>query len=64
MSLQEIITELMKLSREELARVDLKLQGLLEEKRHTGGRSWGGALLEVAGIAWFYQSPYLIRSRF
>ena len=49
MSLQEIITELTKLSREELAQVDLKLHELLEEKPRTGGQSWGQALLEVAG---------------
>ena len=49
MSLQEIITELTKLSREELAQVGLKLHELLEEKRRTGGPSWGQALLEVAG---------------
>ena len=49
MSLQEIITELTKLSREELAQVDLKLHELLEEKRRAGGQSWGQALLEIAG---------------
>ena len=49
MSLQEIITELTKLSREELAQVDLKLHELLEAKRRTGGQSWDQALLEVAG---------------
>ena len=49
MSLQEIITELTKLSREELAQVDLKLHELLEQKRRTDGQSWGQALMEVAG---------------
>jgi hypothetical protein len=49
MSLQEIITELTKLSREELAQVDLKPHELLEETRRTGGQSWGQALMEVAG---------------
>ena len=49
MSLQEIITELTKLSREELAQVDLKLHELLEETRRTDGQSWGQALMEVAG---------------
>jgi len=49
MSLQEIITELTKLSREELAQVDFKLHELLGEKRRTGEPSWGQALLEVAG---------------
>src|SRR5260370_32065238 len=49
MSTQEIIRELTKLNRDELAQVDLKLHDLLEEKIRTGGRSWGEALLEVAG---------------
>jgi hypothetical protein len=49
MSPHEIITELTKLSPEELAQVDRKLHQLLEEKRRTGGQSWGQALLEVAG---------------
>ena len=49
MSTQEIIKELTKLNRDELAQVDLKLHELLEEKTRTGGRSWGEALLEVAG---------------
>ena len=49
MSTQEIIRELTKLDRDELAQVDLKLHELLEEKIRTGGRSWGEALLEVAG---------------
>jgi hypothetical protein len=49
MSTQEIIKELTKLSRDELAQVDLKLHELLQEKIRTGGRSWGEALLEIAG---------------
>ena len=49
MSTQEIIRELTQLDRDELAQVDLKLHELLEEKMRTGGRSWGEALLEVAG---------------
>ena len=49
MSTQEIIRELAKLDRNELAQVDLKLHELLEEKLSTAGRSWGEALLEVAG---------------
>jgi hypothetical protein len=49
MSTQEIIRELTKLNRDELAQVDLKLHELLEEKIGAGGRSWGEALLEVAG---------------
>src|SRR5271165_7540629 len=49
MSTQEIIRELTKLNRDELAQVDLKLHELLEEKIGAGGRSLGEALLEVAG---------------
>ena len=49
MSTKEIITELAKLDRDELAQVDLKLHELLEERMRTGGRSWGEALLELAG---------------
>ena len=49
MSTQEIIRELTKLNRDELAQVDLKMHELLEEKIGAGGRSWGEALLEVAG---------------
>jgi hypothetical protein len=49
MSTQEIIKELAKLDRDELAEVDVKLHELLEEKIRTSGRSWGKALLEVAG---------------
>ena len=58
MSLQEIITELTKLSQEELAQVDLKLHELLEEKRRTGGQSWGQALLEIAGTVEGLPSDY------
>jgi hypothetical protein len=49
MSTKEIITELAKLDRDELAEIDLKLHELLEERMRTGGRTWGEALLEVAG---------------
>ena len=49
MSTQEIIRELTKLNRDELTQVDLKLHELLEEKIRTGGKSWGEALLEIAG---------------
>ena len=49
MSAQEIIKELAKLDGDELAEVDVKLHELLEEKIRTSGRSWGEALLEVAG---------------
>jgi hypothetical protein len=58
MSPQEIIIELTKLSREELAQVDLKLHELLEEKRRTGGQSWGQALLEIAGTVEGLPSDY------
>jgi hypothetical protein len=49
MSAQEIIQELMKLNREELRQIDLKLHQLLKEKTSPGAKSWGEALLEVAG---------------
>jgi cephalosporin-C deacetylase-like acetyl esterase len=49
MSAQEIIKELTKLDRDQLVEIDLKLHELLEEKISTGGKSWGEALLEVAG---------------
>jgi hypothetical protein len=49
MSAQEIIQELMKLNREELAKIDLKLHELLKEKSSPAAKSWGEALLEVAG---------------
>jgi hypothetical protein len=49
MSAQEIIQELMRLNWEELKQIDLKLHQLLEEKASTGAKSWGEALLEVAG---------------
>jgi hypothetical protein len=49
MSAQEIIKELAKLDGDELAEVDVKLHELLEKKIRTIGRSWGEALLEVAG---------------
>lgn len=51
MSTKEIIAELAKLSPKELARVDAKLQELLCESKGTMARSWGAALLEVAGTA-------------
>jgi hypothetical protein len=49
MSTQEIIRELAKLNRDELTQVDLRLHELLQEKIRPGGKSWGEALLEVAG---------------
>jgi len=49
MSAQEIIRELMKLNRDELAEVDLRLHELLEENIRPSGKSWSEALLEVAG---------------
>ena len=58
MSPQEIITELTKLSREELAQVDRKLHELLEDKLRTGGQSWGQALLEIAGTVEGLPSDY------
>lgn len=49
MSAQEIIRELAKLNRDELTQVDLRLHELLQEKIRPAGKSWGEALLEVAG---------------
>ena len=49
MSTQEIIRELEKLNRDELTQVDLRLHELLQEKIRPSGKSWGEALLEVAG---------------
>ena len=49
MSTQEIIRELAKLNRDELTQVDLRLHELLQEKIRDSGKSWGEALLEVAG---------------
>jgi hypothetical protein len=52
MSAKEIIAELPSLSRPDLQQVDARLHELL---RHDGGgssaKSWGEALLEVAGTA-------------
>ena len=47
MSANEIIAELPKLGRGELERVDAKLRELL--KPTPGHKTWGEALLEVAG---------------
>jgi hypothetical protein len=49
MSAQEIIRELMKLNRDELAQVDLKLHELLKKEPSPGEKSWGEALLDLAG---------------
>jgi hypothetical protein len=49
MSAQEIIKELMKLGPDELAEIDLKLHELLQKRPSASERSWGEALLEVAG---------------
>jgi hypothetical protein len=51
MSAQEIITDLPKLSRSELEKVDARLHELLQSDGGTGSRSWAEALLEVAGTA-------------
>jgi hypothetical protein len=51
MSATEIITELPKLTRDELEQVDARLRQLLQDKRGASARSWGEALLEVAGTA-------------
>ena len=51
MSAQEIITELPKLSRRDLEQVDARLHELLQSNGEPTERSWGEALLEVAGTA-------------
>ena len=58
MSAQEIIRELAKLNRDELIQVDLRLHELLQEKIRPGGKSWGKALLEVAGTVKGLPSDY------
>lgn len=49
MSAQEIIAELPKLSQPELEFVDQRIHELLGTKSSGSKRSWGEALLEVAG---------------
>ena len=51
MSAQDIITALPKLSLPELQQVDERLHELLCSDHETPSRSWGAALLEVAGTA-------------
>jgi len=51
MTTQEIIAELPKLSHLELERVDAKLHELLRSNGPSSTKSWGAALLEVAGTA-------------
>ena len=51
MSAQEIITELANLSQPELEYVEARLHALLRDHGRTPARSWGEALLDVAGTA-------------
>ena len=51
MSAQEIIAELPKLTRPELEELDAHLHELLCRNRAASTKSWGEALLEVAGTA-------------
>ena len=51
MSAQEIIAELLKLSPPELEQVNARLRQLLRSNGVTSTKSWGAALLEVAGTA-------------
>ena len=51
MSAQDIITELSHLSRPELEKVDAHLHELLRGNSVTSSRSWGEALIELAGTA-------------
>jgi thiaminase len=47
MSAQEIIQELMKLNREELAQIDSKLDELLKEKPSPAAKSWAKHCLRL-----------------
>jgi hypothetical protein len=58
MSAQEIIKELMKLSPDELAEIDLKLHELLQKRSPASEKSWGEVLLEVAGVIEGLPSDY------
>ncbi len=49
MSAQEIIAELPKLKPEELHKVEAKVHELLQLPKGKAAKSWGEALLEVAG---------------
>ena len=52
MSAEEIMVELARLNRRELETVDAKLHQLLQERPpQPGDKSWGEALLTVAGTA-------------
>ena len=51
MSAQEIIADLSNLSQPELEHVNLRLHELLRSQGSTLSKSWGEALLEVAGTA-------------
>jgi len=51
MSAQEIIAELPNLTRPELEKVDAHLHELLYRNPAASSKSWGEALLEVAGTA-------------
>jgi hypothetical protein len=62
MNAQEIIRELAKLNRDELTQVDLRLHELLQEKIRPGGKSWGEALLEVAGTGKFWNIRPLVNA--
>ena len=51
MSAQDIIEELPKLSLPELQQVHERVHELLRREREKPSKSWGAALLEVAGTA-------------
>jgi hypothetical protein len=51
MSAQEIISELPKLKPEELRQVEAKVHELLQPPKGKAAKSWGEALLEIAGTA-------------
>jgi hypothetical protein len=49
MSAQEIIAELRKLKPEELHQVEAKVHELLQSPKGNAAKTWGEALLEIAG---------------
>ena len=51
MSAKELVAELSNLNRPELEEVDARLHELLGDNRGTVSKSWGEALLELAGSA-------------
>ena len=61
MSAHDIISELSKLSRVELAAVDAKLHELLGQPARPESRHWGLALAEFAGVVPELPADYALR---